>query len=80
MKIISYCSGCLKLSELVRIESDVTRKDTGFDLSDLVDKSMTHDVFETSNGFEKKNLVDNVFSFILTYNEVEYLIERIKLS
>ena len=54
MRNISYCSGCRKLSEIVRIESDVTKKDTVFDLLDLVDKSMTHDVFETSNGFEKK--------------------------
>ena len=42
---------------------------------------MTHDVFETSNGFEKKNcLEDNVFSLILPYNEVEYSIDRKKLS
>ena len=54
MRNISYCSGCRKLSEKVRIESHVTKKDTGFDLSDIVDKSMTHDVFESSNGFEKK--------------------------
>ena len=54
MRIISYCSGCHKLSEIVRIESNVTKKGTVFDLSDLVDKSMTHDVFEISNSFEKK--------------------------
>ena len=54
MRIISYFSGCHKLSEIVRIVSNVTKKDSVFDLSDLVDKSMAHDVFENSNVFEKK--------------------------
>ena len=81
MRIISYCSGCHKLPQIVRIVSNVTKKDTVFDLSDLVDKSMTHDVFETSKGFEKKNdLEDIVFRLILTHNEIEYFIERKKLS
>ena len=52
-RIISYCVGGGNLSSIVTSESDETNEETVFDLSDLLDKSVRHDAFESSNSFGK---------------------------